>query len=152
MSSSLHLVRLVYDYRSLLGRRDLARLPLEPEEHGRLAAFEGRFAHASLRRRHERLALAGPGQIKVGREFRDVTISDISGGGLLVTPAPALQRGEISVVRIADPAIGREYHLPVQVVWTASGSTVWAGLAFFGIPIELRYGGGRAGLADDVAA
>ena len=143
------LVRLVYDYRSLFGRRDLARLPLDPEEHGRLAAFEGRFYEAAQRRRHQRLALSRPGQIKIGREFRDVTLSDISVGGLLLSPAPPLQRGEITVVKIDDPAIGREYHLPVQVVWMGAGRM---GLAFFGIPIELRYGGGRSGLADDAAA
>ena len=144
----MDLVRLIYDYRSLLGRRDLARLPLDPEEHGRLAAFERRFAQP-MRRRHRRLALGRSAQIKIGREFRDVTVSDISGGGLLLTPAPALEVGEISVVKIIDAAIGREYHLPGQVVWTADTRM---GLAFFGIPIELRYGGGRSGLADDAAA
>ena len=149
MSATQDLVRLVYDYRSLLGRRDLVRVPLEPEEHGRLAAFERRFAWINRRRRSERLPLTRPGQIKVGKDFREVTVYDISGGGLLIAPAPALQRGEITVVRIADPAIGREYHLPVQVAWAVSGRM---GLAFFGIPIELRYGGGRAGLADDAAA
>jgi hypothetical protein len=143
------LLRLVYEYRSLLGRRDIARLALDPEEHGRLADLERRFAVAAHRRRHMRVGLAMAGAIKVGREFKEITISDLSGGGLLVTPAAALETGDVTVVKIGDPLLGREYHLPVQVAWVASGRM---GLAFFGIPIELRYGGGRSGLADDAAA
>jgi hypothetical protein len=158
MSSGL--LRLLYDYRSLLGRRDIVKMTLDVEERDQLAALEQRFTWtdavsnvgqpvASPRRQYLRLTVRFPAQIKVGTVFADVTVVDLSGGGLLIEPVPVLRIGDLTVVKIVDLAVGREYHLPVEVAWIARGRM---GLCFFGIPIELRYGGGRAGLADDAAA
>ena len=161
MSSGL--LGLVYDYRSLLGRRDIVRMALDDDERDQLADLEQRFLWTheitnakqpltALRRRYLRLPLhARPAQVKIGTEFHETTIVDIGGGGLCLEhePAPALRVGEVTVVKIPDPVVGREYHLPVQMAWIV-GSRV--GLAFFGIPIALRFGGGKSGLADDAAA
>jgi hypothetical protein len=90
-----------------------------------------------------------PAAIKVGAEFVETVLLDIGGGGLAVTPPPQLRIGDVTVLKIADPPVGREYHLPLQVAWLLGNRM---GLAFFGIPIALRFGGGRSGLADDAAA
>jgi hypothetical protein len=157
---SAGLLGLVYDYRSLLGRRDLVRMPLDDDERDRLAELEQRFLWnrettngsqpmGALRRRYLRLGMRIPALIKVGVTFEPTTIVDIGGGGIRIEPGPALRLGDVTVVKVTDAAGGREYHLPVQVVWIAGRR---AGLAFFGIPIALRFGGGRTGRADDAAA
>ena len=139
----------LYDYRLLLGRRDIVRMALDDDERDQLANLELRFLSISLRRRHLRQPLEMPAAIKVGPEFKPTTVIDVGGGGMRAEPAPELRVGDVTVVKIADIVVGREYHLPVQVAWVAGKRM---GLAFFGIPIALRYGGGRAGLADDAAA
>jgi len=161
MSSGI--LRLVYEYRNLLGRRDIVHMPLGDEERHELAELEQRFLWTgeatnvalpmALRRRFLRMNVRLTATMKVGREFTPVSIIDIGGGGLMVEPAPRLQVGDLTVVKVQDPTIGREYHLPAQVAWRqVRPKTSRMGLAFFGIPIELRYGGGRSGLADDAAA
>ena len=140
------LLRDVYEYRNLLGRREIVAVPLEDAELNRLAELDRNLAWqpgtSGRRRRYQRVNVVMGGQIKVGRQHAAVDIANLGGGGLVVAPAPPLGRGELTVVRIVDAMASREYHFPAQVAWRNADAV---GLAFFGIPIELRYNPGHAG-------
>ena len=141
-----NILKHICDYRTLRARRDLMRQTLPPEDVHRLEALELLFACdpsgevrsqalARDRRRYLRLEVNIAARIGAGIRTADTTIINIGGGGLVISPAPALRRGELAVVRITDPQTSREYHLPVQAVWKSvlGGETV-LGLTFVGMP------------------
>lgn len=148
------LVGIIYEYRNLLGRRDLLGLPQSTTERHRLEALERHFettlaaagtpiVPASLRRRFARFSVRIPAQVKVGSHFQPTEIVNLGAGGLVVKPAPTLRRGSLTVLRIKLAALGREYQFPCQARWLSESLGRSAlGLSFAGLPIELRFGVG----------
>jgi hypothetical protein len=144
------LVRKVYEYRDLLGRRDLLRMPLDDHEADRLETltrlFEWRpedlssaLLPKSVRRRFARLDVRIPATVKIGDDVWLVRIVNLGAGGAVVEDAPPLRRGDLAVLRVPMRKSGREYHFSSQVVWHAEppGRSL-TGLTFVGVPIEAR--------------
>ena len=140
-----NILKHICDYRTLRARRDLLRQTLPPDDVHRLEALELLFAFDPTevrsqalvrdRRRHMRLDVAIKATLAAGVRDTDTRIINIGGGGLVVSPAPAIRRGELAVIRIKDRESHREYHLPVQVVWKAMvGREPALGLCFVGMP------------------
>jgi hypothetical protein len=140
-----NILKHICDYRTLRARRDLLRQTLPPDDVHRLEALELLFALdptelrsqalARDRRRYMRLDVRIRARLGSGVKNTETTIVNIGGGGLVVSPAPPLRRGELAVIRISDRETHREYHLPVQAVWKSiqRGETV-LGLTFVGMP------------------
>ena len=129
----------VYDYRDLRARRDLLRMPLDPQEEQRLRALEGDLlsqkSRPSLfaegdRRRFLRMNLNAAASVEVGMDTaQEVRVLNVSGGGLVIRPPTPLGRGDLTIVTIReDNAV---YHLPSQVMWTSEDAQ---GLCFIGVP------------------
>ena len=142
------MLHMICEYRRLKLRRDLGE-SLDRVELSRLSVNERALGHRDLeaiggvssargreRRSFARNDVAIPAVLEVGGSEQPVTITNLSGGGLVVTPAPALERGELVVVRVSgDAAAGDEIRLTSQAVWrsgTAAGSAL--GMAFVGMP------------------
>ena len=140
-----NILKHICDYRTLRARRDLLRQTLPPDDVHRLEALELLFAFdptelrsqalARDRRRYMRLDVRIRAKLGSGVKNIETTIINIGGGGVVVSPAPPLRRGELAVIRIADRETHRQYHLPVQAVWKSilKGETV-LGLTFVGMP------------------
>jgi hypothetical protein len=159
------LIKCVYDYRNLLGRRDLLRMHLDAEEKHRLESLDQLLEWRpeeggpstfplALRRKFSRFDMRIPATVRVGRgdSAAPIVIVNMGGGGVVVEPAPSLRRGELTVVKIKCSALGREFHFPAQAKWLSESlNRSSMGLAFVGIPIELRYGVGRSASIADAA-
>jgi hypothetical protein len=135
----------ICDYRTLRARRDLLRQTLPQDDVYRLEALELLFsfdpnelpaqALARDRRRYMRLDVRVRARLSAGKRIIDCMVVNISGGGLVVSQAPVMRRGERAVIRIADRETHREYHLPVQAVWhSLTEDHRVVGLSFVGMP------------------
>jgi hypothetical protein len=140
-----NILKHICDYRTLRARRDLMRQTLPPDDVHRLEALELLFAFdptelrnqalARDRRRYMRLDVRIKATLAAGVRDTETRIINIGGGGLVVSPAPPLRKGELAVIRIKDRESHREYHLPVQAVWKAMmHDEVALGLTFVGMP------------------
>lgn len=162
------LIKCVYDYRNLLGRKELLRMRLDAAELHRLAGIErllewrpdecGGLANMplALRRRFSRFDMRVPATVKVGELSQPIVLVNLGAGGAVVEPAPSLRRGELSVLKVRCTSLGREFHFPVQAKWLSESSILpgrrsTMGLAFVGVPIELRFGTGRSAVLADAA-
>jgi hypothetical protein len=140
-----NILKHICDYRTLRARRDLLRQTLPADDVHRLEALELLFAFepselrskalARDRRRYMRLDVRIKARLGAGVKDIETTVVNIGGGGLVVSPAPSMRRGELAVIRISDRETHRQYHLPVQAIWTSvvKGVTV-LGLTFVGMP------------------
>lgn len=133
----------VFEFRVLRSQSMLLRLPLGDRERQRLRLLEDRFvldpvsqAESDGRRRFTRFPVQLTASIEVnGKGWVPVEARSLSGGGLAVSPAPQLERGEITSIRVGEPGRGIVYEMPVQAVWVERGPTSSAiGLTFIGIP------------------
>lgn len=129
----------VADYRTLLGKSVLG-MRVSDRDLQRLGALEHLLSEpASLpssRRRTCRAGVYFPGALKIGGHTLRVTVTDLSAGGAGVIAPGRLRVGELAVVEVKDEVTGCEYRMPVRVAWTTSSGH--AGLAFLGVPLELR--------------
>ena len=144
------LLQQIYDYRRIISSTPTTST-LRAVERDRLRTLEralGWNTDASeigiaLRRRHARREMGSPAGLKVGDAFEPVTILNLSGGGLVVSPAPRFTPGDRTVVRVVAFDQRREYRYPAIAMWRAtSRAGARLGLMFDGPPIELRLGGG----------
>lgn len=151
----------VFEFRVLRSQSMLLRLPMGDRERSRLRALEDRFvldpvaqAKGDGRRRFTRFSVRLSAAIEIdGKGWVPVELRSLSGGGLSVTPAPQLERGEITAIRVGEPGRGVVYEMPVQAVWIEEsplGSSL--GLTFIGIPrvriagsVEIRVSRNPAG-------
>lgn len=157
------MIKCVYDYRNLLGRRDLMRMRLDAEDLHRLESLERLLEWRpedggpssfpiSLRRKFARFDLRVPATVKVGVLPAPIVIVSLGAGGVVVEPAPSLRRGELTVLKVKCSSLSREFHFPAQAKWLSESlNRSSMGLAFVGIPIELRYGVGRSAPLADAA-
>jgi hypothetical protein len=160
------LVRCAYEYRYLRGRRELMRHELSVEDAGRLQELSLLWESApdrgpeglppALRRRFARCDVRVPAILKIGERERPVLVVNVGGGGAVVEPAAALalRWGELVVLRVRLPSLGREYQFHAQARWSqdpSSGRTGRLALAFVGMPLELRFGPGRSALSAEAA-
>lgn len=134
-------LRLVYDYRLLLSMQAEFNLPLDAEQRARLDALwsmlEGEDERLSRRVMVRfpypvRVSFSWPGGLSTG------DIVDLSGGGLALRASSSIAEGTRVIVRVQAVDGVSEYVFPTRVVWSASGRTATAGLAFDGAPSMLR--------------
>jgi hypothetical protein len=131
------LIARIYEYRRLLGRRALVGGSLSAESQNRLAALESELKGDAgpSNRTFTRTQVEISATLIQGRRSSPVSVVDISGGGIRITPAPTLRPGDKATVRIASSEAGQIYHYPVEVRWCfrdAEGSAM--GLPFTGTP------------------
>ncbi len=137
------LLHLVYEYRRLLARRDLATMDLSEAGAMRLDALAKLFGTEpgdesyERRRRYARVDVALAATIAVGRQVHEVSIVNLGGGGVRVEPAPPLQPGERTVIRIVASDVGSVYHYPVEASWRAGGGRSAMGMPFVGTPRQV---------------
>jgi hypothetical protein len=158
-------LRALYDYRLLLGRREvlgqalggadgarleqLARLwQWRPEDRG------GSAVPPPQSRRFARCDVNVGATLRVRGVDRPVTIVNLGGGGAVVTGMPPLRPGELVLLKVRLPEVGREYQFPAQARWRSDGfgkNAARVALAFVGMPLELRFGSGRSALTSEAA-
>jgi hypothetical protein len=154
------LLSLVYQYRYLLGRRDLLRQPLGGERSARLEALEDLFAwrpNPGLvlaggieRRKMTRCEVAIDATLEAhGGLAVKTTIVDLGGAGLSLESPAAVALGEHVTVKVQEPRSGREYRFPAEVRWCRAGELSTLGVKFDGLPVELCHR--RSALAMDAA-
>ena len=128
------------EYRILRAQRYILRTPLETRQQARLAELEQRFEQRAVtlegtvheaQRRFVRYDVNVPAELEIDQHTERVSISNVSGGGISLSPATGMKRGEIAHLRFAAEQDGVGYDIPVQVQWTAGAC---AGCAFIGIP------------------
>jgi len=130
------LLNLVFEYRSLLARRDMFANNAE----SRLDALARLFGpnDSSTRRRHARCDVRVPASVRVRGRTQPVNVVNLGGGGLCVEPAPQVKPGDKAVIRIVSPDQSRIYQFQVQTSWVKrSGSRTAAGMPFIGVPRAL---------------
>jgi hypothetical protein len=142
MDMSTDVLSLVYQYRSLLGRREVLRQSLSDEQSGRLQALEMLFGWADAgapgreRRRMARCPVAIPALVEFGGHMGACTIIDISGNGLALDRAPTTLPGETITVLVQHLHTGLEYRLPAEVCWRKHEAL---GARFEGLPLLIRH-------------
>jgi hypothetical protein len=141
-----NLLKLVYEYRRLVARRDLMQGDLSIASSERLVGLERLFGRdpdddsgaTAHRRRFARCELQMPATVRVGRRVQAVNVVNLGGGGLCVSPAPPLKPGERAVIRIVSPENDSIYHYPVQASWVQRSTANSAmGMPFVGAPRQL---------------
>ncbi len=136
-------LQFVYEYRKLLARRDLLDARLDRASAERLVALEKLFApepdDGPHHRRYARCDVSMRATVKAGGRVESVQIVNVGGGGLCVSPAPALRKGERAVVRVVDPQSRSAYHYPVQASWVqgSQDGPSLMGLPFVGAPLHV---------------
>jgi hypothetical protein len=154
------LLSLVYQYRYLLGRRDLLRQPLGPEPAARLEALADLFAwrpqtggaHApgADRRRMTRCEVTIGAIIEAhGGLAVPSTIVDLGGAGMSLESPAAIRPGEHVTIKVQEQRSGREYRFPAEVRWCREGERSTLGVRFDGLPVELCHR--RSAMAVDAA-
>ena len=154
------LLSLVYQYRYLLGRRDLLRQPLGAEREARLEALADLFAWrpqtgatqpARLeRRRLTRCEVSIDAVVEAhgGLAVRS-TIVDLGGAGMALESPAAMVPGEHVTIKVQEPRSGREYRFPAEVRWCRAGERSALGVRLDGLPVELCHR--RSAMAVDAA-
>lgn len=139
---SIDWVRIVADYRTLAGKRELG-CSLDPAEAARLDGLERRLASRARgpfapfsEREQLRRAVSLIVTFLTAEGPRDGVARDVSGGGMFVTTSTPLAIGARTVVRIIDRFSGDEWRFGAEVVRTDRGGM---GLKLEGVPIALRY-------------
>ena len=77
-------------------------------------------------------------RIRIGDEHRPVTVTDLSVGGMRLAPAPNLDVGKRTNLRVDDLVDDQELLIPVEVVWRREGTPSAMGVRFSGAPVVLR--------------
>jgi hypothetical protein len=138
-------LHLVYEYRRLLARQD--KNTLGPRAFERLQALERLFGSEPARRerpdgkrQHARCDVNFPATIRArGGRVQPVNVVSMGGGGVRVTPAPALRPGDEAVIRIVGED-DRLYQYGVKVGWVQRDSESSAmGMPFVGVPREVSH-------------
>jgi hypothetical protein len=158
-------LRSLFEYRFLLGRREMLRNGLGApdrlrlEELGRLWQWRPEDAGGSSvpppqSRRFARCDVNMPGLLRARGDEAEVRIVNLGGGGAVVSGMPPLRPGELVLLKVRLPSLGREYQFPAQARWRQEGfgaASARVALAFVGLPLELRFGPGRSALTSEAA-
>jgi hypothetical protein len=142
------LIRHICEYRRLRGRRDLLCNPLDHAESERLDLLEHLFGlgedapsptpPVQGRRRFTRAEVEIRATVSVGEDDVPIRILNLGGGGVMIAPAPDLNRGDLTILKIVDEIDG-PYRLPAQVMWvTPVPDGLALGLAFVGLPLYVE--------------
>ena len=158
-------LRCLFEYRLLLGRRELLRHGLGEVEAARLEQL-GRLwqwrpedhGNAGVpppqSRRFARCDVTVPAVLRARGSDGAVTILNLGGGGAVVTGMPPLRPGELVLLKVHLLALGREYQFPAQARWRQEGfgpTAARVALAIVAMPLELRFGPGRSALSSEAA-
>jgi len=143
---STDLLSLVYQYRTLLGRREVLQQCLSDEQEGRLQALEMLFGWSGgtggpagvgrERRRMSRCPVAIAALVEFAGQLGACTIVDLSGEGLSLDRAPLTLPGETITVVVQHLHTGLEYRLPAEVCWRKHAVL---GARFDGLPLLIRH-------------
>jgi hypothetical protein len=158
-------LRCLFEYRVLLGRREILRLALGDTDAARLDQLGrlwqwrpedrgGTAVPPPQSRRFARCDVHMGAELRVRGVEEPVTIVNLGGGGVVVTGMPPLRPGELVLLKVRLPALGREYQFPAQARWRSEGFGAQAArvaLAFVATPLELRFGPGRSALTSEAA-
>jgi hypothetical protein len=158
-------LRSLHEYRLLLGRREVLRQALGPDELTRLDQLGrlwqwrpedhgGAAVPPPQSRRFARCDVRVDALLRVRGADASVTIINLGGGGAVVVGMPPLRPGELVLLKVRLAAIGREYQFPAQARWRSEGfgpNAARVALAFVGIPLELRFGPGNSALRSEAA-
>jgi hypothetical protein len=131
------ILALVYEYRRLLARRELMGGDLSDESKRRLDSLERMLGEPTTdsKRQHARSEVLIPATLLQGHRVQPVSIIDVGGGGVRVSPAPTIRPGEKATIRIVDGDTGSVYHYPVVVKWYLRNSEESSmGMPFVGAP------------------
>lgn len=140
-----NLLQLVFEYRRLLAKSDAIAGSLRPPASRRLKALEKLFgkepaqAGSDRARRFARCELRLPATVRVNDRVQPVSLVNLGGGGVCVSPAPNLQAGEIALLRIVAEDQSKVYQYQVRQCWAShTGTASQMGMPFVGIPRTLR--------------
>jgi len=134
------LLELVFEYRRLLARSEAIAGSLKPHNSKRLAALEKLFGQEpNVRgehpRRHARCDVRRPATLRVGDRVQSVSLVNLGGGGVCITPAPNVQTGETALLRIVADDQSTVYQYQVRANWSTGGEQdSCMGMPFVGIP------------------
>ncbi len=137
------LLEMVFEYRRLLARAEATNGNLSPQTQDRLRALENLFgqepAESGARpRRHARCDVRRPATLKVGDRVQPVSVVNLGGGGVCVSPAPNLGAGETAVLRVVGEDQRTVYHYPLRANWASRDEqTSQMGMPFVGRPRAL---------------
>ncbi len=158
-------LRSLFEYRLLLGRREVLRHALGESETGRLEQLGrlwqwrpedrgGAAVPPPQSRRFARCDVHVDALLRARGIDNHVTIINLGGGGAVVIGMPPLRPGELVLLKVRLPAIGREYQFPAQARWRSEGfgpTAARVALSFVAMPLELRFGPGRSALTSEAA-
>ena len=158
-------LRSLFEYRFLLGRREILRHGLGDAEKVRLDQLgrlwqwrpedpSGSSLPPPQSRRFARCDVSVVAALRTRGQDADVRIVNLGGGGVVVTGMPPLRPGELVLLKVRLPMLGREYQFPAQARWRSEGfgpTAARVALAFVGMPLELRFGPGRSALTSEAA-
>jgi hypothetical protein len=134
------LLELVFEYRRLLARSEAIAGSLKPHNSQRLAALEKLFgqepdSNATYPRRHARCDIRRPATLRVGDRAQAVSLVNVGGGGVCITPAPNVKAGETALLRIVADDQNTVYQYRVRANWSTGGAQdSCMGMPFVGIP------------------
>ena len=143
------LFELVFEYRSLLARREASEHALNLPERRRLEAL-GRLLGCEPKdvfvvddadgapggRSHARCDVRLGATLRTGATLVRVEVLNLGAGGVCVTSDEQLSPGGRGALRIRTPH--RAYECLARVAWVSSDGLT-AGLRFVGAPIAFRY-------------
>ncbi len=134
------LLELVFEYRRLLARSEAMAGSLKPRSSERLAALEKLFgqepnSNAVHPRRHARCDIRRPATLRVGDRVQAVSLVNLGGGGVCITPAPNVRTGDTALLRIVADDQSTIYQYQVRANWSTQGDEdSCMGMPFVGIP------------------
>lgn len=134
------LLELVFEYRRLLAKSEAIAGSLKPKSAKRLVALEMLFgqepkAGSVHRRRHARCDIRRPATLRVQGRVQSVSLVNLGGGGVCISPAPNVMAGETALLRIVADDQNTVYQYQVRANWATRGEKdSYMGMPFVGIP------------------
>lgn len=148
----------LYEYRTLVAKREQLRLPLSPDETARAERLSGRVRQGvpQVDEADPYTLVPQPWQVHVAHGGQSVegTVPNASGDGMAIQTSNPPPLGSEVVLTVRHPRHGIEYAFPGRVVWRVVQGGPAFGVAFAGAPTESSLGGRRSGVyrADDTPA
>ncbi len=134
------LLEMVFEYRRLLARSEATDGNMTQQTEARLRALENLFGRepsvqGAAPRRHARCDVKRTATLRVGDRVQAVSVVNLGGGGVCVSPAPNLAEGQRAVLRVVGDDQQTVYQYPVRAHWTRRGEdSSQMGMPFVGRP------------------
>lgn len=140
----------IYEYRVLRGKRDSLGLQLSSAEQARLMRLENSLPTgiptADDRNPYTLLTTPLPARLTVGGQLVQGVLRNVSADGLAIVLDPPPPLNQTGLVHVSESLHGIEYHFPGRIVARVVKGLTSVGIAFEGVPSQMRLGSRRSGV------